>query len=424
MLKCAIVGFGCAGYHAAKAIRQKDEGAIIDVYSDHSFPPYNPMLTTYYASNKLVYQGMFPFGDLEKIKNELKLNILTNQKVSKVKNHTVYFENGEKEYDKILIATGAYAFVPPINGLDTVNPDNVFCMRTLSDAIRLRDAVEKRHYKSAVVVGASMVGIKLVELLANMGVDTKLCDMAPYLFPLAAYPEVGKEIASRIESAFPVHMMFGAGLAGLTPDEKDTVDVHLTDNSVHNAELIVLCIGTRAATALVNPDEVKINRGIVVNTHMETSCPGVYAAGDCCEGINLQSNQTLIIGLWANAAKQGATAGANMAGGDEVHYGNILHNITHFMGMDFIGLGDNRIQGEVVEFGSLKDGLYVKAVVADGKLAGVNILDNYRISGPLKNYFTRLLEGRIDEVVPLQRGILQKEGLTLKFIDELEGKIK
>ncbi len=187
--------------------------------------------------------------------------------------------------------------------------------------------------------------------------------------------------------------------------------------------MLVLCIGTRAATTVVDKQQIHVNRGIMVNQRMETSCPGVFAAGDCCESNNLQSNESQIIGLWANAAQQGYVAGTNMAGGQGIYYGNILHNITHFMGMDFVGLGDNRIQGQELTFGDPDNGLYIKAVINDKKLAGVNILDNYRISGVIKNYFIRLLEGKTDSISLLQRGILHKEGLSGRFIEELEGKL-
>ena len=112
---------------------------------------------------------------------------------------------------------------------------------------------------------------------------------------------------------------------------------------------------------------------------MRTSVPGIYAAGDCCEGNNLESGQ-----------KQGETAGINMAGGDAVYKGNILHNITHFMNMDFIGFGDNRMQGEILEYGSLSEDLYIRLVLDGKRIVGANILDNYRVSGIVKNYMLRL----------------------------------
>ena len=141
--------------------------------------------------------------------------------------------------------------------------------------------------------------------------------------------------------------MFGVTIDHMEQENGEKTAV-LTDGSRIPADIVGLCIGTRAITETVQ-GEVEIGRGIVVDDHMRTSVPGIYAAGDCCEGNNLESGQNQIIGLWANANHQGETAGINMAGGDMAYKGNILHNITHFMNMDFIGFGDNRMQGEVLE---------------------------------------------------------------------------
>ena len=154
---------------------------------------------------------------------------------------------------------------------------------------------------------------------------------------------------------------------------------------------------------------------------MQTSCTDVYAAGDCCEGKELQSNRNMIIGLWANAAYQGMTAGANMAGAAADFDGNFMHNITHFMGMDFIGFGDNTKKGKVITSGNIDAGLYVEAVIDETGLIGVNILDNYRISGAVKNYLYRVIEKQNPQISPIQRGVLIKEGLRPSFIEKLEG---
>ena len=156
---------------------------------------------------------------------------------------------------------------------------------------------------------------------------------------------------------------------------------------------------------------------------MQTNLPGIYAAGDCCEGNNLENGQTQLIGLWANANRQGTTAGSNMAGQEMVYEGNILHNITRFMEMDFIGFGDNRIEGEVLEYGTLGKGMYIRLVLKDHRIAGANILDNCSISGIVKNYMLRLFGGDTGKLPVYQRAALESAGLSSAFLDELEGKI-
>jgi hypothetical protein len=92
------------------------------------------------------------------------------------------------------------------------------------------------------------------------------------------------------------------------------------------------------------------------------------------------------------------------------------------MGMDFIGFGDNRKQGKTITSGNISGGLYVEAVLNGKELVGVNILDNYRISGAVKNHLYRLMSEEKVEISPIQRGILIKEGLRPSFIEKMEGR--
>ncbi|MBS5605579.1 MAG: FAD-dependent oxidoreductase [Enterocloster asparagiformis] len=474
----AIVGFGTAGYHALKAIRRLDAGGTVDVYTNTGLAPYNPMLTTYYAGGKLSYREMFPFGSLEEIQKTCSFRCICDTVKSVAAGRTVETENGEvRTYDKILIATGASAFAPAIPGLE---PERRFFMRTDEDALRLSRALEDQRVKSAVVVGASMVGIKVAELLAKRGIRTVLADLASCMFPLAAYEDVAAEIGRRVEQK-GVSLRFGrtierveleAGEAEQRPDaacgdageqrldagcgdageqrpgadcgdageqrlgagcgrvpEPESASPRrprqiavMTDGERLEADLVVLCIGTRANIGLADGG-IETDRAILVNERMETSAEGIYAAGDCCAGTNIQSGERQIIGLWANANHQGTVAGINMAGGNARFEGNILHNITHFMDMDFIGFGDNRIQGETLVFGSLKQGLYLKAVCRDGRIAGVNILDSYPVSGMIKNYMLRLFREPESRFPPFQIGMLVKAGLTEEFIERLEAAV-
>ncbi len=418
-MRYAIVGFGTAGYHAVEAIRQLDTEGTIDVYGDTGLAPYNPMLTTYYACGKLKRDGMFPYGDLAKITEQFGIQF-RHQRVVKVHaaDRSVETETGSEVYDKILIATGATAFAPPIKGLEK---EDAFVMRTVFDADRLKERLEKGDVKTAVVVGASMAGIKVVEVLTKFGVKVVLADLAKHIFPLAAYPEVSEIIEKRVE-AKGVLQSYGVSIDHM--EVRDGVKIAvMTDGREVQTDLVALCIGTRAATGVVQ-GEVDIVRGITVNHRMETSAPGIYAAGDCCEGGNLQSGQNMIIGLWANANHQGHTAGINMAGGNAEFDGNILHNITHFMDMDFIGFGDNRISGEVLETGNPDEGLYIRVIVADGKIAGANILDSARISGIVKNYMLRLFAGDHEDLPNYQLAKLKQAGISEEFIERLEAALR
>lgn len=422
MKKYAIVGFGCAGYHGAKAIRQYDSTGQIDVYEKTAAPPANPMLTTYYASDKITLKGAYPFGPLEDIVKDLNLNMKKDMTVSNidVEKKTVYADEVSASYDKILIATGAKAIAPPLKGM----PDSrVFVMRTMEDAEKLKDFMKQHPLKRAIVVGASMVGIKLVELFYRHNIKTVLADMAPYLFPLAAYENVAKELEQRLTKT-GIRCKWESGIQEITPE-----GALFSDGENVPGDIICLCIGTRPNLELVGnlsaveSENIDIRRGLVVNTKMETSAADIYAAGDCCEGMNMQTGETSIIGLWANAGYQGETAGKNMAGIRTEYPGNILHNITHYLHTDFIGLGDPSLPGETITYGSISSNLYIQAVLNEGRIQSMNILGARQLSGILKSFFIKQLTGGKAEFSPLQTGLLQKEGIPSAFIKQLGGMI-
>ena len=130
----------------------------------------------------------------------------------------------------------------------------------------------------------------------------------------------------------------------------------------------------------------------------------------------------MIIGLWANAKKQGETAGVNMAGGDARYEGNILHNITHFMGLDFIGLGDTRRGGRSVSWGDMRCGNYIQAVLgADGKIQCANILGNLTAAGVLKNHMYKELSGEANAFGPVEAALLERSGVPAAFVRQLGG---
>ncbi|MCU6747932.1 NAD(P)/FAD-dependent oxidoreductase [Faecalicatena acetigenes] len=413
--KTAIVGFGCAGYHAVKAMRENGYRGLIDVYTDTAWTPGNPMLTTYYIYGKISKEGTCPFGTIEAIQKEFDLQVIF-ESVDKVlsEEKAVRMADGTvRKYDQILISTGANAFVPPISGTDG---KNVFPMRTMRDAKQVKHVLEAEQIKSAVVIGASMVGIKLVELFHARGIHCTLVDMAPYIFPVSAVPQIAHEIEERLQNK-GVDLAFSKTLQAVE-EEGGQKKIIFADGQTMYCDLVMMCIGTRANTRVAD-EKIVMNRGIVVDTSMRTNMPDIYCAGDCSEGINLQSGQTQIIGIWDNAARQGETAGANMAGVETVYNGNMLHNITHFMGMDFIGYGDVRMEGEEFEYENKEKGQRFVVRMKEGVPVCMNFLDSYGASGVLKAYMLKKMAGNEEGLSPVARVRLKAEGVPERLINLL-----
>ncbi len=156
---------------------------------------------------------------------------------------------------------------------------------------------------------------------------------------------------------------------------------------------------------------------------MQTSEKGVYAAGDCCEAYEMQSNDTRLVGLWANASQQGCVAGENMAGYTAVPATNIMQNISHFLDVDFIGIGSiERCGPEDLHYEHQKGDKYIRACKRpDGRLQCVNLLGYAKQGGIIRNLFVKkwTQSGRLSDMQTYCQ--LLEAGIPESFIDFIGG---
>jgi 3-phenylpropionate/trans-cinnamate dioxygenase ferredoxin reductase subunit len=376
-----IVGNGIAAVGACQSLRENGFGGVIRVFSSGELPVYNPMLTSYYAAGKIDYSMLFPYGESKGIFDKYGVILHLNSPVVKLsaEKHSVTTLDGAVfEFAKCLVATGASPFIPPIEGRDS---PKIFTMRTVEDAVKLKAFMERKP-KKAIVIGASMVGIKLVELLWEAGAEVLLADMAPRIFPLAAHAECSRVIENRLRDK-GIKLKFSAAIEKVI-DTSEGIEVRFQgDIESAEADLLLMCIGVRANTGFIDPKEVALRQGILIDSHMESSTKDIYGAGDAAEGMNLQRGAPQIIGILANARRQGRTAGCNMAGVPREHAGEILHNITHFMDMNFVGIG------EVTEYDRYetfdKGSCFAQIFYKDERICGANFLDLFTEAGVFKN---------------------------------------
>ncbi len=379
--KIAVIGNGCASAECIKALRESGYGGEIHLLTNSKWPIYNPMLTTYYVSSKISFDQLFPYGQGDDFYREFKVNVHSGSPVVALdaENRVVANQDGfEIDYNHCLIASGASPFLPPIEGIAS---PKVYLMRTVEDAIKLKEALDRKPRK-ALVIGASMTGIKLVELFYKEGMEICLVDLADRIFPLIAHPECSGIIQSRLLK-LGLKLRFGANLKKVE-DIPGGIRAYFDNSSeTEEADMLVICIGTRANTGYIDHRQVEVNQGVLVNEQMMTNIPNLYAAGDVSQGKNLLTGASQIIGLWANARYQGRTAGRNMAGMRDAFQGNIPHNITHFMGMDFVGIG-NICEYDRIEQKS--DGKrFLQLFWKDEQLTGANFIDDYSEAGVIKN---------------------------------------
>jgi NAD(P)H-nitrite reductase large subunit len=375
----AIIGNGCAAAECIKALRENGYNGEIHIFTDSRWPIYNPMLTTYYVSGKIDFDQLFPYGK-EQFYKKYNVHLHPGSPVVELDHdkRMVVNSNGLKlNYDQCLIASGASPFLPPIEGIDS---SRVYTMRNVDDAVRLKETLREKPRK-AIVIGASMIGIKIAELFYQQGLEVCLADLAKHIFPLAAHPECARVIEKRlIEKG--IKLRLGAAIKKIVETEQGIEAYFKNSSENEKADLLVICIGVRANISFVDQEKVEVKQGILIDNQMRTNLPGLYAAGDVAQGRNILSGEHEIIGLWANARYQGRTAGRNMAGKKETFPGNIPHNITHFMGMDFIGIGDIYHYDKTEK--KYDNKTFIQLFWKDRLLTGANFLDTYTKAGALK----------------------------------------
>lgn len=145
------------------------------------------------------------------------------------------------------------------------------------------------------------------------------------MFAVAAFEETAQRIHKDLEGK-GVHLAFEQKPVAIEKDDCGKLVAVMENGTRFSADMIAVCIGVRPNVGIVKDSGLAISRGILVDDKMRTNFEGVYAAGDCCEGLELQSGVHKHVGVWANAVNQGKVAGANMVGKDMRFGGNIDHS--------------------------------------------------------------------------------------------------
>jgi len=373
----AIIGNGCAAMECIKSLRENNDPGEIHLFSDNRWPSYNPMLTTYYAAGRIDFETFFPYGYNFDFYKDHGVHLHLDAPVVRVDAVEQTIENRSKfkiTYDQCLVATGARPFLPSIEGITS---RSIYVMRTIEDSIAVKKALQGCPRK-ALIIGASVTGVKIVEMFHGSGVSVCLADMAPHILPLAAHPDCAGIIEDRLVRR-GIRLRLGTGIERIEETSAGLNAYFTGESKPEGTDLIVMCTGMESNIAFLDKKQVKMDRGILVDKRMQTNVSNLYAAGDVAQGLNLLTGENQIIGLWANARYQGRAAGKNMAGIEDEFIGNIPHNMTHFMDMVFVGIGDIR-KGTREE--KQYDGMTYRHFVWDrNRLVGINLLDDFTEAG-------------------------------------------
>lgn len=327
--RIVIIGAHAAGVDAASASRRTDRTAEITLITKQKQAGYSPCAIPFVLGrhipsfDKLV---VFPPSFFRMMK--LNLVLETTVKDIDIKNKTVEIQDktGKQEtlqYDSLIIATGAYPFVPPIKGREK---RGVYVLRTIEDGKRIDQAI-KDGAETAVVMGAGLIGLETAVALKERGLETTVVELLPQILPTMLDADMAKSVQETLEQK-GIKVMVSKGVEEFLGTDKVTGII--AGGEQINADLIIAAFGIRANTELAKKAGITIGetRGIRTSLRMETNVKDVYAVGDCAESINLITKRPTLCQLGTTAVRQAKVAGINAGGGYAVFHGVLGSSVT------------------------------------------------------------------------------------------------
>jgi NAD(P)H-nitrite reductase large subunit len=362
-----IIGNSAAGIGAIEGIRQVDKKGEITIISNEPHHTYSRPLISYLLLGKTTEEKM-KYRDKD-FYSKYNCNLLAGTAAVGIdqKGKHVTLEGGKTiPYDKLLVATGSSAFVPPFEGLDTVKEK--FTFMSLDDARKLDEVLDKQ--KRVLIIGAGLIGLKCAEGIFEKVSQITVLDLAPRILPSILDEGGAKLVQNHIEKK-GVEFVLSSGVKRFDGDT-----AFLDDGERIRFDILVLAVGVRPNTSLLK-DIAKIDKGIIVNAKSETSAADIYAAGDCAQTLDISSGQSKIMALLPNAYMQGECAGINMAGGERVFDKAIPMNAIGFFGLHVTTAG-NYI-GEM--FSKAGGGNYKRLFYDNNKLNGYIMVGDVEKAG-------------------------------------------
>lgn len=384
-LKYIIIGNSAAGIGAVEGIRQIDRQGEITVISNEPYHTYSRPLISYFLLGKVTEDNMKYRDDDFYAKNNV--TFLSGMNVTAVneKGKNVILSNERRiSYDKLLTATGSSAFVPDFPGLDTVK--NKYTFMSLDDVKGLGAALDENT--RVLIIGAGLIGLKCVEGILNKVSGITVLDLAPKILSSILDDDGAKIIQNHLEDK-GINFKLSHSVKCFSASTAT-----LDDGEIIEFDVLILAVGVRPNTSLLE-GIAKTPKGILINSKGQTTCPDIYAAGDCTQSLDISSGQNKIMALLPNAYMQGECAGINMAGGEKDFNKAIPMNAIGLLGLQIITAGS--YNGDV--YCEVQDNHYKKLFYSDNKLNGYILIDDKSAETASPAYdkagiYTSLIRGR------------------------------
>jgi 3-phenylpropionate/trans-cinnamate dioxygenase ferredoxin reductase subunit len=371
-----IVGAGMAGGKAAETLRDEGFDGRIVMAGEEADPPYErpPLSKDYLLGNaerdaaRLHDPGYYAEHDIELLESTAVARLVPEE-------HRVELAGGQSvTYERALIATGAEPRRLPIPGADQ---EHVHVLRTLGDSEALRAAFERKT--PVAVIGAGWIGCEVAAAARTHGSEVTLLEAAPTPLYGVLGPELGEFFAG-VHRDHGVRLVMGAKLEVIEAE-----GVRLAGGELIECGLVVMGVGVAPRTRLAEEAGLEVDNGIVVDEHLRTSAPDVFAAGDVANSLRPRYGRHVRVEHWANALEQGPAAARAMLGS-----GDAFDDLPYFftdqydVGMEYVGLHDPSGDHLVIRRKPDENQLVALWVGRDGRISAGMHVNDWDAIEPLK----------------------------------------
>lgn len=362
--RVVVVGNGIAGVTAADHVRRRHPDCQVDVVAAEPHPLYNRMGISrlIYGRSAMVGLHLLPDAWYEDHRVTCWLN--TRADAIDLAAREVRLATGERlGYDRLILATGSEAFVPQIPGF---GGDGSFVLRTASDALEIREYVQRSGAKRAAVAGGGLLGLEAAYALHKLGLRTTVLERGPWLLRRQLDARAGELLRTYLAN-LGIEILLGAETAEVRRPEIVT-ELTLRDGRTLPVDVLLVAAGIAPAADLARRAGLATNRGVRVDDRLRTSDPHVFAVGDLVEW------DGQVLGLWPAAVAQAEVAAENAVGGDRAYTGTIPVTMLKVVGVELLSLG--QIAGEYEIALEDPEGLRYRKLVADatGRAVGAILL--------------------------------------------------
>jgi len=270
-----------------------------------------------------------------------KLDLMLNTRVVGIDRESkmVICERCSVGYDKLVISTGSYAFVPPIPGIEGIGlGKRTFTYKFMPEAEALDRAISDAN--KVVVIGAGLVGIEVADALRRRGLDVTIVELLPTVIHMMLDEDMARLVTDELEN-MGIKLMLGTKVEGIEETEGSVI-VSIPGERLE-VDACVIASGVRAETSLAKKAGLDVGMGIIVDDHMHTSDPDIYSCGDCIETTNAVTGRRTLDQLGSSAVRQARVVAANLAGGDIAIRPTLSTSITHIgsLGVAAVGITSN-----------------------------------------------------------------------------------